>query len=281
MDIHSIRVGMIIILYNPSINMINNIFHNAKGIEKLIIIDNSDFSNEKKIISANKFKTNYDYIPNKKNIGLAKAINIGMKILCSLGIEWCLVLDQDSKIVNDILNIYLSYIEKHKNDRIGVLGPQYEYDNRIIKKTSGKRNKRWMMLSGNMISIPAYIDVGGFNEGFFIDGLDVDFGYRLIEHGYEVVQLLGAVIHHCPGERNKIRLGNIELFYGKAEPFRYYHQARAGVYNGLCYSKIYGFYELARKLFKILFLFDHKKIYLRAFWYGVLDGVNWYLATKI
>ena len=67
-----------------------------------------------------------------------------------------------------------------------------------------------------------------------------------------------------------------DFYYGIAEPFRYYHQARAGIYNGLCHSKTYGVKELARKLFKIFFLFSEKKKYLFAFRQGVIDGFNWY-----
>lgn len=277
MNYKDIKIGMISVLYNPSEYMIKNILINAQGVDKLIIIDNSNDFNEKLIYEVNQTRIDFKYIPNYRNAGLAKSINKGMKIIRSLDIKWCLVLDQDSEAANDMIEVYKEYISKHDTEKIGILGPQFHYDNKRIKQYDRETNKKCLMLSGNLISIPAFIDVGGFNEGFFIDGLDIDYDYRLIEHGYRIIQCLGAVIHHCPGQRKKISLGRIELYYGVAEPFRYYHQARAGVYNGLCHSKIYGLKELSKKLFKIIFLFSEKKKYLRAFRRGLKDGFYWYI----
>ncbi|WP_026516520.1 glycosyltransferase [Butyrivibrio sp. MC2021] len=273
-----IKIGMISVLYNPSEDMVKSIFLNARGADKLVIIDNSDFSNKKLIDSFNSQSIDFVYIPNYRNAGLAKAINMGMQIICSLKMDWCLIFDQDSKIANNILREYKNVIEKNKTKKIGIIGPQHIYDNRKLLPIHGTKKKRWLMLSGNLINVNAYIAIGGFNEGFFLDGLDVDYDYRLIEHGYSIVQCLGAAIYHCPGKRKSISLGTRKLYYGVAEPFRYYHQARAGIYNGLMHSKKYGVFELGRKLFKIIFLFDEKRKYLKSFKSGILDGIHWYYA---
>lgn len=265
MNYDDIKIGMISVLYNPSEVMIKNIFHNAKGEDKLVLIDNSNISNKELISEANHSHIEFKYIPNHRNVGLAKAINAGMKIICSCGMDWCFIVDQDSVIVNDMLIVYKKYIAKHVTEKIGILGPQFNYDNKRIKHSDIEVKRRWIMLSGNLLNIPAFIDVGGFNEGFFIDGLDVDYDFRLIERGYSIVQCFSAVIKHCPGQRKKISLGMFDFYYGIAEPFRYYHQARAGIYNGLCHSKTYGVKELARKLFKIFFcLVRRRNIYLHS-----------------
>ncbi len=275
------KIGMISVLYNPSVNMIRKSLDNSKGTDKLVIIDNSSYSNEELIASMNKLQIDYVYIPNYRNVGLAKALNHGMKIIGSFDLEWCLVLDQDSEVANDILNEYKQFILKHKTEKIGIIGPQYDYDNRRLRTLRGEKKRQWFMLSGSLINVSAFREGGGFDEGFFIDGLDVDFDFRLVKSGYNVVQCLPAVIHHCPGKRQSIHFLGLNIHYGVAEPFRYYHQARAGVYNGLMHSKTYGVYELGRKLVKIIFLFDEKGKYLRMFQRGVIDGIHWYLEKEV
>lgn len=106
------RCGTIVVLYNPTDGEISNLKHNLGKTELSIIIDNSKQSNYELVKNCGK---NVKYFNFKSNIGLCKALNYGIQELLKDGCEWAFVLDADSVIDNNILNVYKNYISKDTN----------------------------------------------------------------------------------------------------------------------------------------------------------------------
>lgn len=77
----------------------------------------------------------------------------------------------------------------------------------------------------------------GFKEALFVNGLDIDYCYKINGKGYRVVELEDVKINHLPGETQSFRFAGIEIKYGIASPWRYYMQARAIVWLIMKYRK--------------------------------------------
>ena len=271
MKTEEIGIGMLTVLYKPKEEYIRNIKQFCKGVDCLLIIDNSPSSNEESVKKLGKEITVIYLYQNGHNLGLCKAINIGMGELIKRGYRWGLYVDQDSKYCNDVLTIYKKVIDSYAGT-IGVIGPQHEFDRRRLKRRNGYREKEWLMTSGCLFNLKVFDSIGGFDERIFLDGLDVEYCLRCKKMGYKVIQCREAVVHHHPANTKEISLGSIKLKYGWDKPVRYYYKIRADVYMLHNYMTFYCVVDLLVKLVKIVVLFDDKKTYLNAYKYGIRDA---------
>lgn len=77
------KIGALIVLYNPTNEQIKNCINTSNYFDKLIVIDNSE--NE---ITYIEDTDKIQYMKMNENIGLAKALNIGFAKLNELGFKW-------------------------------------------------------------------------------------------------------------------------------------------------------------------------------------------------
>ena len=276
MKAEKVGIGMVTVLYNPKEEYIRNIKQFCIGIDCALIVDNSPTSNEDLVRKTLSTEITVIYLyQDGLNLGLCKAINIGMDELIKHGYEWGLYIDQDSRYCNDILPIYRKLIEsKKESHRIGVIGPQHEFDRRRLKRKSGYKEKEWLMTSGCIFNLKVFDSIGGFDERIFLDGLDVEYCLRCRKHEYKVIQCREAIVHHHPANTRELNLGILKLKYGWDKPERYYYKIRADKYINTHYKTWYCIGDMIIKYFKIIFLFDEKKRYLKAFKKGIKDAQN-------
>ena len=96
------KVAAIIVSYNPDSNLFDSINLLLNQVEKVIIVDNGSKEKYVKYIkSINEDKI--EIILNKENLGIATALNIGVRKALENGYEWILTMDQDSKASPDMV----------------------------------------------------------------------------------------------------------------------------------------------------------------------------------
>lgn len=116
------NVAAIVVTYYPDKDVIQNIRTYCDKVNKCYVIDNSEEQTEKfkkKLESVN----NCEYISLKENKGIAKALNVGMKRAVADGYQWILTMDQDSRFENNIIEIFLEYINSHDCRKVCLLAP--------------------------------------------------------------------------------------------------------------------------------------------------------------
>lgn len=111
------KICGVVIWYNP--DDIFNIYSYINDIERLFIIDNSENENLDKYKLLDK---NYKitYIWNKENLGIAKALNIGIKEAMKEKYDFILTMDQDSEYEVGAFNRYIDFIKNDKEENIGI-----------------------------------------------------------------------------------------------------------------------------------------------------------------
>ena len=72
------KVAAIVVLYNPENTVINNLNSYVYQVDKLYVIDNSDNVNNYLVKQIMSIK-GVDYTWNKKNLGIAQALNLGAR----------------------------------------------------------------------------------------------------------------------------------------------------------------------------------------------------------
>lgn len=272
------RIYAIVSLYNPSRDNIVNIDKTAELFEKMIIIDDSEKNHTFSFFKNN----NITAFWNGENVGLTKTINRGLEEAQANGADWVVILDQDGRFNKHILEVYLNYIKDNDISSVALLCPQLNYDRHRRNEKDGYKEVSFCDLSGAMINMNAYKNLGRFDERFFIDGLDTEWCLRARLNGYKIVMCKEALLDHHPAITKSVRLFGIVIFrYGWDTHIRYYYQFKAfmlvhHLYHNARYNLMFIY-----KIFKIIFLFERKELYFKALGDARHDYMNGFFGKYV
>lgn len=251
------KVAAIIVSYNPDSNLFDSINLLLNQVEKVIIVDNGSKEKYVKYIkSINEDKI--EIILNKENLGIATALNIGVRKALENGYEWILTMDQDSKaspdMVKKMFNVYNSINREERKDILSIF-PNF-VDERIqsIEENSNINSYEYVdadITSGNLLRKEVFEKVGFFDDSLFIDLVDTDFCMRLNEKGIKMIKIRDAVLYHSLGESKTIKgiLGSFNTSNHSA--LRRYYMTRNRFYIWEKYKGLNSFtLNRDKKLFK-------------------------------
>ena len=198
------RLSGVVIWYNPKETDVLNIKSYINYINKLYIIDNSK-KNNKKLLENLKNMSKIEYIySDGNNLGIAKALNLACEKAIIDKFEWILTMDQDSYFDFQNMKKYLEIFSQIKNSNIGIISPNHILKNDIVKIDENKEfiDTDCVMTSGNLLNLSVWKKVNKFDENLFIDEVDNEMCYRILEKGYQIKQLSKIKMFH--------ELGNLE-----------------------------------------------------------------------
>lgn len=268
--------GAVVVLYNPTKSELAHLKDYANVVSRTLILDNSQTSvlaDITEFVDVDGSEVSYEHHP--ENPGLCKSMNYGIKRLAQQGCSWVLTMNSDSSFATDILSVFRGYVEGRCTDNVALLAPLYDYDRKRASSYDGYRSVPRAMMSGNYINVRVFIELGGFLEELFVDGIDFEYSLWARKHRFELIECGEAVLNHMPAETCSLRVFGKSVFkYGKASPSRYRYQARAQTYLLKTYKEPYDFLVLAYKMFKAICLFDNKPIYLKSISQGVREGLR-------
>ena len=175
----------------------------------VVIVDNGSANAEQNMLLEAAADPKINVVFNDENLGLARALNIGMQRAAALQYSWVLLLDQDSRVDRDMV-YRLSSIQASFPDpaRLGVIGSNY---GDIGERTSGATapdpespGESWddveqVITSGSLLSLPAHLAIGPFREDFFIDYVDEEYCLRARAKGYRVIRSRRELMSHVIG----------------------------------------------------------------------------------
>ena len=268
------KIPATVIWYNPTNENIDNIKTYLNHFEKLFIIDNSKSSNRGLAETLESIKVEYTY--NKgKNLGISSALNLACEKAKKEGFSWILTMDQDSSFDSEDVKEYLKIFDQIQNNNIGIISPNHILKNDIVKLEDNKMfiDTDHVMTSGNLLNLFVWEKVGKFDENLFIDEVDSEMCYRMIEKGYQIKQLNKIKMYH--------ELGNLEkrnFFFRKISVLnhnyiRKYYIMRNKFYmfkNYKRYRLRYGYYILS-DFFKVVVYEKDKIRKLKFMFKGIKD----------
>lgn len=242
------RVSGVVVLYNPSINVYDNIASYIDQVERLFVVDNSDKYNAD-LIELLKLNGRCVYLNNFGNKGIANALNLGARKSIECGFEYLLTMDQDSILPGKAVSLLLKRFHTIE-DRIGIISP--------VHFANQERNYEFSrvpftMTTGNILSLSAYIECGPFREEFFIDHVDHEYCLRLRSMGYQIIEVSAINLNHKPGKR--VRFLSNRLLLSIHPPARLYYFVRNGFQVSKTYKSVFPEFSslFARWLVKVAF----------------------------
>lgn len=269
------KVAAIIVSYNPDNNLLDSVNILMKQVERIIIVDNASKQEKKKNINYIKSinKEKIKIIFNEENLGIATALNIGIKEALKENYNWILTMDQDSKasynMIEKMLEVY-NNIDKNERDNILSIFPNF-VDERIqsIEENSNMNFYEYVdadITSGNLLKSEVFDKVGFFDDSLFIDLVDTDFCMRLNEKNIKMIKVRDAILYHSLGESKSVKSGFLKFNTSNHSALRRYYMTRNRFYTWEKYKDLNSF-TLNRD--KSLFKKEFVKIIL-----GEQDKVN-------
>lgn len=252
------KVCAVVVWYNPTVDMVKNIDSYKEKIDKLWIIDNSNYSNKNflNMIEIESIK----YVFNKKNVGIAKALNIAGFEAYKEKYKWLLTMDQDSKFSGNSFDKLLEFIEKAE-ENVGIVSPYHKLKGKKNTLENEFEEKKIVMTSGNLINLNIFNDLGGFNEEFFIDEVDHEYCYRLGKVNKKIIVLKNSELEHNLGDIKEYNFLGKKIITTNHSPIRRYYMMRNRLYIMKKYKELRFFYSLViiNSFIKIL-IFEKEKI---------------------
>ncbi|MBZ4656142.1 MAG: hypothetical protein JG759_690 [Thermoanaerobacter sp.] len=237
-----------IVLYNPDISRLReNINAILPQVDFIVLVDNAS-QNIKKVESMYCNFDNIFFIKNKKNLGVATALNQIVKFCETKNVKWVLTLDQDSVVSHNLIENYVKYISY---DRVAIITPKIMYRNDsqnqsiLVKKSEPQYEYvEKCITSGSFINIPICKEIGYFDDKMFIDLVDFEYCIRIQKANYKILRLNNVALNHQLGDLKIYNFFGKKIFVTNHSELRYYYYAR----NSLYYLKKHKNY-LSKKTF--------------------------------
>ena len=267
------RISATVIWYNPDDENIKNIRTYIDYVEKLYIIDNSKENNKKLADSLNNLKTEYIY--NDKNLGIAKALNLACEKAANDNFEWLLTMDQDSSFDSNSIKSYFRTFEKMTKNNVGIISPRHILKNDIDKFSDDKESIEidHVMTSGNLLNLKIWEEIVKFDENLFIDEVDSEICFRIIENGYKVIQLNKIRMFHELGNLEKKNFFTRKISVLNHNHIRKYYIMRNKFYMLKKYKKYRSryIYYILNDFFNVIFYEKDKLRKLKYMFKGIAD----------
>lgn len=227
------KISAVVILYNPEMNVLDNITTYVNSVDKLYIVDNSEQKNVFLLDEIKKYQ-NVNYIDNQGNQGIAHALNVGCFKAIEDGYEWILTMDQDSSFRETILHSYLDCSFNHPDlSNVALFSPTHSIT-QVETMGCDASYPYVVMTSGNILNLQVFIRIKGFEEKLFIDEVDHDYCLKAKLNGYLVIQFSNIFLNHELGEPKWIRRKGEAVSYRAHSPLRHYYITRNSLY---CWKK--------------------------------------------
>jgi rhamnosyltransferase len=169
----------------------------------LVVVDNGSNANELKPLRAASHVLGFHLMENRENLGLAEALNQGVRWAKSKAYPWIILFDQDSVITGGFISQMCAAWESHPDrERVASMHPKY-----VDPETGDEAPVRRASDGGPVISLtsgalmPAWIfdKIGWFASEYFIDCVDFEYCLRIRAAGYLIADSRQAVLLHHVG----------------------------------------------------------------------------------
>ena len=231
---------------------------------------------------------------NGENLGVARALNIGIQHALDRGFAFALLFDQDSRVDADLVETLLAIHDSFPPGRLGLVGSGFRTRDGAAPGGNAEQpatppwiDAEYVITSGSLLPLAAYAAIGPFREEFFIDYVDLDYCKRAVARGFQVIQSRRALMTHLIGAPTHHRwLWMTKSTTNHSADRRYY-----GARNKTVMLREYGGYRRGGwllksllsclKLGKRVLLYEDSKIpKLRALLSGWWDGVHGKLGPR-
>ncbi len=189
----------VVILYHPDTSaLIVHLETYLPVLEKLLLLDNSETPNQNlaetlSILAPNKIQYQFFGV----NRGIAERLNQAVETAKILGYRYLLTMDQDTGFQPGQMRQYWQKVQENQLEKVVQFGVNCQPDFTPINTTAQETNN--LITSGSILDLSHIDQIGPFDEQLFIDFVDTEFSFRVIEKGYRNILFANIVLQHRIG----------------------------------------------------------------------------------
>ncbi len=237
-------VCAVIVTFRPRAQDLGNLALARPQVEDLVVVDNGSSGEELLSLRAASRVLNFALIENGQNLGIAAALNIGVKWAESNGSAWVALFDQDSAVTEGFVEQMLADYQHFAGQRnILLLVPRYKDPLTGVERVCPMDEDGGPFVtitSGSFLPVRAFNQCGYFKEELFIYTVDDEYSLRLRSSGYSIAVSPHAVLLHTSGVPSYYRLFGKPLFQTtNYRPGVRYYISRNRVWMTLMYGARY------------------------------------------
>jgi len=220
----------VIVTYHPGQTMFDDLRNLLAEMQGGVVVDNGSSPTELDAIRAACRDLGFHLIENGKNLGIAEALNQGVRWARGKGYPWLLLLDQDTMASDGYLKaMFETWLTHPQRDAIACIHPRYmrpELGFSPLAPRTRDGSLLWCITSGALMPAWIFDKIGWFASEFFIDWVDIEYCFRIRRAGYQIAQSCEAVLVHDPGDPAPSSMMGFRFWPSHHNPVRRYYMSR-------------------------------------------------------
>lgn len=192
------NIAGVLILYHPDLKKLSeHIKTYVYGLKQLYIYDNSETQIPGIEAALNNLHPNIKYQFFNANEGIAQRLNQAVAEAIQTKYDYLLTMDQDSSFKPGDFEIYKSSIQNEDFKNVAQFGINCQPAKTKIREQP--EEVLTLITSGSILNLSFFNKIGPFNEDFFIDFVDTEFSYRIVQLGYINLMFSNIILNHSIG----------------------------------------------------------------------------------
>jgi rhamnosyltransferase len=282
-------IGAVVVSYFPDPELVARVAALVPQVGSVVVVDNGSRGEAHHVLRAVRALPGVEVVENPENRGIAAALNQGAAAARARGHAWLATFDQDSTVPAGFFEALARAHHAHpRRERVALVAPVYHDEPTGTRHSFGRpgsgaaayREIELTLTSGSVLRLDVLEALGGFDAGYFIDYVDIEYCLRCRAAGYVLLEAPEAELLHNLGASERRRLLWKEFGVTNHAPVRRYYIARNRV---LTYRRhwrtapgwvLRDFLSLVRESIKIAGWEERPGTKLRHTARGLRDGVR-------
>lgn len=216
-------IAIILVNYNGStdtVECIDSVLQMTYGNYKIIVVDNKSTDDSVKLLREKQLNAEFELIECENNLGFSAGNNIGIRRAIELGVEYVLLLNNDTVVDRGFLKTLINRTMELPQGSVTTGTIYYSVNRMMTWYAGGGFNKRTAkvshfgfksqnfclpkkavevtFISGCCMCIPITVieKVGLLDEIYFLYEEDMDYCYRLQKKGIKLFYVPDAYLYH-------------------------------------------------------------------------------------
>ncbi|MEH3113537.1 glycosyltransferase family 2 protein [Pedobacter terrae] len=281
--------SVIIVNYNTkelTMNCLQSIRNWSSDISyEVILVDNASNDGSQELFS-NEFPE-INLILSPVNLGFGRANNLGASKARG---KYLFFLNSDTFFINNAIKIFIDFFDSHQTNKLGCLGAELLDEKLMVNGTGGKFPRLKTYLASRIHAISAkfadqpvensfptdveyvlgadmfmsrdlFLDIGGFDESYFMYYEEADLQLRISRMGYTNIIIKGPRIVHLEGKSSSVNVSVSKIIMVQKSAFTYFRKNRP--YWEYLSLRVISFIDAILMLFKPGYPMDDFKTYFR------------------
>jgi rhamnosyltransferase len=277
-------VCAIIVTYHPSAKNIEHMSSVRAQVQGLVVVDNASSAEERISLRAASQILGFNLIENGENLGIAEALNQGVRWAKSRGYSWVILFDQDSEITDEFIDQIFMAWETHPHcERVASIHPKYvdpETGLEVHIPLANDGSPVFPMTAGSLMPAWIFDKIGPFASEYFIDLVDWEYCFRIRAAGFLIAGARQAKLLHSPGSPSRTTILGRTMLHSQHNAIRRYYISR----NCIAFYRMYllafpgwilqAAYRQLHDTVVCLIADENRARQFRNFLLGTLDGLT-------